>query len=184
MGLPPLLGSLLPLSFRCTWPLICPFDALFGSVEMFDWDCELEGVSVDPARDSPNVRGCGVCHRGRVQARPVKDLMLMLAFCHLRHGFVVRSSDRSFSLMAPWLALGPRRVAAVAVAVALAGFVPLARGSVLHSVFFFDTSRKDLHFETLAGCHFGLGVTVLQLPRRRRHAIRWSTKLIVGADRG
>lgn len=46
------------------------------------------------------------------QTVPVKDLSCRPLRSHLRHGLPVRSSWRSFSLMAPVLALGPRRGAA------------------------------------------------------------------------
>jgi uncharacterized membrane protein YbhN (UPF0104 family) len=55
----------------------------------------------------------GAVHRGISQVTPVKLLSLKPPFCHLRHGFPVRSRARSPALIAPWLALGPSLWAAV-----------------------------------------------------------------------
>ena len=55
----------------------------------------------------------GAVHRGISQVTPVKLLSLKPPFCHLRHGFPVRSRARRPALIAPWLALGPSLWAAV-----------------------------------------------------------------------
>jgi len=64
-------------------------------------------VACWPSAEDPKALALGVRHDGTSQSLPVNDLILNPVFCHFRHGFVVRSRARNFSLMTPWLAFGP-----------------------------------------------------------------------------
>ena len=71
----------------------------------------------------PNDRTSGARQDGSSHVRPVNDLILKPVFCHFLQLFPVRSRARSFSLIAPWLALGPSLWAAAMKPAALAAAV-------------------------------------------------------------
>lgn len=101
---PELLFSLLVTTGR--WSALSLFSLLLSAV-----DTAAEAGASSGVTSTTSLGLGGATQRWISHSTPVKVLSRKFPLFHLRHGLPVRSRARRPALMAPWLALGPRRCA-------------------------------------------------------------------------